>query len=120
MRPSSSSPNWYEASSHITLMMPNASAAPSPKIQVKYHILYSPSSSVERVTSVLDVLDGHLAAHDSVHPARIKQNQGEEDDRGPEHYLQRAVTRHGVPYRQAAGRIRGRRHDERKQREPGG
>ena len=34
-------PKLNDASSHITLMIPNASAAPNPRIQVKYHMLAS-------------------------------------------------------------------------------
>src|SRR2546430_17213961 len=47
-RSSSSSPEKYDASSHITLMMPNASARPNPRIHVKYHMSVLRTDRFER------------------------------------------------------------------------
>ncbi len=125
----------YDDSSHITLMMPNASARPNPSIHVKYHIVVVLSaepaacpatfrrvpsvhrqfSSTRRESSPCD-----LAAQHVKHPPRINHDQRDEDEHDPEHDLQRQLARHGIPYGQAVARMARRRQDERKHRESRG
>jgi len=110
----------YSASSHITLMMPNAMASPTPIIQVKYHIAFSFKKmrwSVNVVIVGAYCLDRDLSAQHAVHPRSVGQYDGQEHQHHPEHDLQRHMAGYHIPYRQAAARVGTRRHDEGKHRD---
>src|SRR5690348_10653078 len=97
----------------MTLMMPNASARPTPNIHAKYHINFSLVRSVSGVFVVFDMLEGDLAAHHPVHPGGVQHDDRQHDDHYPEHDAERLVARYRIPDGEAAAGVERGRHDER-------
>src|SRR5512134_3109142 len=102
----------------MTLMMPKASASPRPSIHEKYHM--KRSILVEAARFGPHLLDRDLAAQDAVDPGRVSEHDGQQHYHNPEHDLERAVARNGVPRGEAACGVGARWHHEREHREARG
>src|SRR5438874_4519791 len=74
-RSSSSSPEKYDVSSHITLMMPNASARPRPRIHVKYHMTGSFSTRASSTPYSAEVLGREIEPVQLVVKRLLRQSQ---------------------------------------------
>src|ERR1039457_2873456 len=94
------------SSNHMALSIANAHASPSPNIQLKYHMI---SSSIVAIRVGLNLPGSDRAAQYVINPRCIGEHDRQKQDHRDQHDAQCPVTARGIPDRQAACWMRGRR-----------
>src|SRR5215472_13843463 len=103
------------SSSHIALRIAKAQARPTPRTQLKYHMVAIPPSVV--ALAPLDIDEMHSAAHEAHHDARVDQHHRQEHEHGDQHDEERKRTARRIPNREARLRMCRRRKQEWKERD---